>query len=151
KRRARRRHARFSRRPASPYPGRLAFRSRRFHCLAAWRGCALKTTKCDSEKLTTKLARMANALAISTGSNKTSARTRSVVVLAIHPATREPKREKKPPQPGFPPVSAAKVTYEFMTYEPVTETIHAIVFAAIRENIAAPPHLHSADSEANAA
>src|SRR5580704_5281408 len=44
------------------------------------------TTKCDSEKLTTKLAKMAPALAIHTGSSRICAATTSAAVLAIKPA-----------------------------------------------------------------
>src|SRR5579863_2979365 len=94
---------------------------------------------------------MAAALARKTGSNSTWARMRRVPVLAIHPATPEPANAKYARQRSLPPVSAAKVTKEFITYEPLMAMIQAIVFAAIKENIVALPHLQSADSEAKAA
>jgi len=48
-----------------------------------------KTTKCDSEKLTRKLARIATALASQTGKSRISAANKSVAVLTSNPATPE--------------------------------------------------------------
>src|SRR5271155_1584476 len=73
------------------------------------------TTKCEIEKFTTKLARTAKAFASHTGNNRTSAATRSVAVLATHPATPEETNVKYARQRSLRPDSAAKVIEEFMT------------------------------------
>ncbi len=70
----------------------------RFTCRSAHSPAGLararNTTKCDSEKFTMKLARMATSLASHTGSNRISAATRSVAVLASQPAMPETTKAK---------------------------------------------------------
>jgi len=89
------------------------------------------TKKCESEKLTMKLTRIATALAIKIGSKRTCAAKTSAVVLTINPTMPDTTKVAYARQLSFRPDSAANVIEEFRMYDPVAATSHEIILAAI--------------------